>query len=1264
VAAANVSRPTEGVYLDTFKLEELAVTPPLLYTIFTEDTNLTTTPIKFGIPPFASIGGLSSNLVYTNSFEGTNVGDFCAVTNFGAWQVYSNHVTVVSNAALAHTGANFLELNNGETLLSLPTTAGGRYQLQHVYRRNPPDPSLISWWPAEGNANDIVSTNNGALMNGVSFTNGMVGQGFAFDGADDQVLFPASSNLNVTNLTMDAWILPSDVSQPHPLLEYAATTGFVGVHFWIGVSPSGISPGALYANFRDVANPGNAGNHIIVSNPNVIQSGQWQHVAATYNQTSGEARLYVNGNIVAVANLGTFTPQTSYPLNLGCRPAGVSETLAGYHFGGGMDEADVWNRALPLAEIRAIYLAQQAGKCGAQTLQFPTPISWWPGEQNKTNAAIADDIIDGNSGSVIGGVSFAGGIVGQAFNFDGTGAVRINNNTNLNLRTNLTMEAWVFPTVLDGEMDTILYKEGDASSPEQYAMAIKGPLNNSCPGGTITNGPFAFALVGVGGLPNEYCGWVDGGGAVPTNQWTHLAVTFDGDTANAYTNGVLARAITNLSGSINSSSGHLRIGSRSPAITGPFPKERFNGLIDELAIYDHALDSCDIRDIFEANAKGKYSLLDRPSPCEVTTDVIVDDRLTNSIFSTDWKTWQTNIVGFTATQNGTPLRLVAHEPEMQFDTFELSELTSGNYYLPEERLKALFGESALGTWRLLVWDNRIGAFINPSPDLLSWQLQFIFANTNAPAIPLTFVPATTNVASVYDTNGAPVTNIVSGAGIRYFYVDVPRRATMATNILSGTGDLVLLYNRDNLPNGLLPGDYVVNANGANAGETLLLTTNSPPGYELRPGQRYYLGVANFNPGETNTFTISVAFDQTDTSLIVVPVLTNGLCYSNTIPVTNALDYYQFTVSTNASAVTFQLTPQNGNADLVVRKALPIPDPLPAPTAGRFDYISRNPGTAVDEIIVATNSQPVALGPGVWYLGVFNSDTNAVSYSICATESAGPIYNIIRLTNDVPVDFTIAAGSQPTNFFLFTIDQTNATVSFWLYNLNNPAELLVDLGAFPDPTAYLFAASGSSNNPAQVFVDTNVFPPNLNGDWYLAVDNLPTNDLSFTILATFSTNGPPTNIVVINPQVVVTNGNICLSWNSVIGQDYHVEAKTNLTDPTWTVISPTITATNTTTTYCVPITGPQLFLRVVQGAAAAAPLINFSSLTMTPGGFVLNWTAPVADRFNVQYATNLPPAWLTFTNLVTSTNGNFTFTDDGSQTGGLGGLRFYQLILLP
>src|SRR5207247_6570073 len=123
------------------------------------------------------------------------------------------------------------------------------------------------------------------------------------------------------------------------------------------------------------------------------------------------------------------------------------------------------------------------------------------------------------------------GIAGRAFNFDGTGEVRINNNTNLNPKTNLTMEAWVFPTVRDGEMDTILYKEADYANPEQYAMAIKGPLNVSCPGGAITTGRFTFALVGVAGLPNELCGWVDVAAIVPSKHWRHRTVTFDVCTA-------------------------------------------------------------------------------------------------------------------------------------------------------------------------------------------------------------------------------------------------------------------------------------------------------------------------------------------------------------------------------------------------------------------------------------------------------------------------------------------------------------------------------------------------------------------------------------------------------------------------------------------------------------------------------------------------------------------------------------------------------------
>ncbi len=190
------------------------------------------------------------------------------------------------------------------------------------------------------------------------------------------------------------------------------------------------------------------------------------------------------------------------------------------------------------------------------------------------------------------------------------------------------------------------------------------------------------------------------------------------------------------------------------------------------------------------------------------------------------------------------------------------------------------------------------------------------------------------MVSLYETNCVPLTNVVAGDEIRYFIVNVPRRATMATNILDGSGALLLLFNQDGLPSGTQLGDYQYPYTPPGPAALFTLSTNVPPPPPLLPGQSYYLGVANANPGTTNTFTLSVAFDQIDTSLISVLELTNGICYTNTIALTNALDYYQFTVSTNASAVTFELSPQNGNVDLLVRRALPVPDPLPAPRLRR------------------------------------------------------------------------------------------------------------------------------------------------------------------------------------------------------------------------------------------------------------------------------------------------------------------------------------------
>jgi hypothetical protein len=224
-----------------------------------------------------------------------------------------------------------------------------------------PPNNLVSWWPLDGNANDIQDNNPATLFGNPSFTAGEVDQALQFDGVDDHAKVPTSANLNVSTgsgLTIDTWIKPSDVSVKRPLVEWNNSVGGIGAHFWIAVGLAGGGPGSLYANLPET--PSECCSKVISSAPGILTANTLQHVAVTYDKTTGLARLYRNGVVVAQQNLGIFTPHTSFDLFFGLRPSGSS---AGTRYVGTMDEIEIFNRALTQNEIQAIYNAGSAGKC-------------------------------------------------------------------------------------------------------------------------------------------------------------------------------------------------------------------------------------------------------------------------------------------------------------------------------------------------------------------------------------------------------------------------------------------------------------------------------------------------------------------------------------------------------------------------------------------------------------------------------------------------------------------------------------------------------------------------------------------------------------------------------------------------------------------------------------------------------------------------------------------------------------------------------------
>src|SRR5262249_10623828 len=64
-------------------------------------------------------------------------------------------------------------------------------------------PGTVSWYKAEGNANDSVGSNNGTLHGTITFAPGKFGQAFSFDGSS---YIDVGSGFNLDAMTLEAWV--------------------------------------------------------------------------------------------------------------------------------------------------------------------------------------------------------------------------------------------------------------------------------------------------------------------------------------------------------------------------------------------------------------------------------------------------------------------------------------------------------------------------------------------------------------------------------------------------------------------------------------------------------------------------------------------------------------------------------------------------------------------------------------------------------------------------------------------------------------------------------------------------------------------------------------------------------------------------------------------------------------------------------------------------------------------------------------------------
>ena len=445
-----------------------------------------------------------------------------------------------------------------------------------------PPAGLVGWWRGEGNGNDSAGTNNAYALPNVSFTNGVVGQAFAFD--PENLPFGTYSGVRIADqpayaltnsLSIEAWIRPR---------------GDGYVIFYRGDNRSGLDPYTMSMGLNNIlsfAITDANGNSAGVSAPLVYN--QWWHVAGTLDGASGNLSLYTNGSLAAqitttVRPFGALIPGDSPGIGIG----NVNDGFNNFPFLGDIDEVSLYSRALSGAEIAAIYNAGSAGKCPPAPPANCTPapaglVGWWAGEGNALDSA------GGNNGTLQGDTTFAPGIVGQAFNFDpASGTVIVPDSPSLRLTNQLTIEGWI--------------NTWANTDPGGYAIVSK----LSYPTG---NNGYQFLVVGntLQGLFNSPgTSWpsqrIISGPVINTGVWYHVAFTYDQSAMKLYCNG--QPVATNVIGAqaIATSSSDLHISGVDSSHT------YFDGLIDEISVYNRALSDAEIAGIYGAGSAGKCGL--------------------------------------------------------------------------------------------------------------------------------------------------------------------------------------------------------------------------------------------------------------------------------------------------------------------------------------------------------------------------------------------------------------------------------------------------------------------------------------------------------------------------------------------------------------------------------------------------------------------------------------------------------------------------------
>ena len=334
----------------------------------------------------------------------------------------------------------------------------------------------------------------------------------------------------------------------------------------------------------------------------------WYHISVVHTTTQIE--VFVDGVSKGTVN-STYSSGT-LNIDIGRRSA------ASYEFTGFIDETKIYPYARTATQVQADYLASQSGVVESVTAGFGGAssvnkslsdglVGYW--KMDEASGDVLDASGNGNAGTP-SGTTVVVGKYGNSRNFNGTTDYVGNINFGGIVTTELTQIYWVKKDALSGV----------------HRLNNSTPLSTGFSGGNF----FAHTTSSTGTDSNAPYGSI----GLTAGEWHMIAITKDTATANqvlVYLDGSL-KLTGNL---VNAANGTMTMA----AGTIGYTSDTWDGAIDEVRIYNRALSSKEVRDLYNwAPGPVAYYNFDEKSG-SVLNDISGNDyggTLIDMSATTDW----------------------------------------------------------------------------------------------------------------------------------------------------------------------------------------------------------------------------------------------------------------------------------------------------------------------------------------------------------------------------------------------------------------------------------------------------------------------------------------------------------------------------------------------------------------------------------------------------------------------------------------------------